>query len=98
MSVLPSSFSANKLGYKKYLNNGGILDYSSFRVWERRTPIEICAEKIDRLHSAMLYAYDQAIYYKSIEDQAMYELNMYTLDVRSKHLSQAHQELDALYN
>jgi hypothetical protein len=98
MSVLPSSFPANKLGYKKYLNNGGVLDYSSFRVWERRTPIEICAEKIDRLHNAMLYSYNQAIYYKSIGDEAMYELHMYTSEVRSKQLSEAHQELDALLN
>lgn len=96
MSVLPSSFSANKLGYKKYLNAGGILDYSSFRVWERRTPIQVLAEKIDRLHNAMVDAYDQAMYYKSIGDISQYELNIYTSDVRSKQLSEAHKELDNL--
>ena len=94
MSVLPSSFSANKSGYKKYLTAGGGLDYSAFRVYERRNAIEIAAEKINRFHAAMLYAYDQAIYYKSIGDEAMYELNMHTADVRAKHLAEAHQELD----
>lgn len=94
MSVLPSSFSPNKSGYKKYLLAGGGLDYASFRVYERRSAIEIAAEKINRFHSAMLYAYDQAMYYKSIGDQEMYELNMYTADVRAKHLSDAHAELE----
>lgn len=96
MSVLPISFSANKSGYKKYLNAGGVLDYSSFRVWERKTPIEVLAEKIDRLHNAMVYAHDQAMYYKSIGDNTQYELNIYTSDVRSKQLSEAHKELDSL--
>lgn len=98
MSVFPSSFFANKSGYKKYLNAGGGLDYASFRVWERRTPIEVLAEKIDRLHNAMVYAYDQAMYYKSIGDNSQYELNIYTSDVRAKQLSEAHKELDNLTN
>lgn len=96
MSILPSSFAANKVGYKKYLAAGGALDYSSFRVYERRTPIEVAAEKINRFHAAMIYAYEQAVYYKSIGDQAMYELNMFTADVRANHLAEAHKELDAL--
>ena len=98
MSILPLSFSANKVGYKQYLKAGGILDYSSFRVYERRTANEVIAEKINRFHEAMIYAYDQAVYYKSIGDQAMYELHMYTADVRAKHLGEAHQELALLSN
>lgn len=94
MSVFPSSFSPNKSGYKKYIAAGGGLDYSSFRVYERRSAIEIAAEKINRFHAAMLYAYDQAMYYKSIGDKAMYELNIHTADVRAKHLAEAHQELE----
>ena len=96
MSILPSSFSANKVGYKKYLKAGGALQYADFMVYERRSPIEICAEKINRLYSAMIYAYDQAIYYKSIGDEEMYELNMHICDVRSKQHSEAHKELEFL--
>lgn len=98
MSILPSSFSANKVGYKKYLKAGGVLSLSDFIVFERRTPEQICAEKINRFHAAMVYYYDQAMYYKSIGDKAMYELYMYTSEVRAKHLSEAHKELDALIN
>jgi len=96
MSIFPSSFSANKVGYKQYLKAGGALQYADFMVYERRTPVEVCAEKINRFHAAMVYSYDQAMYYKSIGDQAMYELHMHTADVRAKHLSEAHKELDAL--
>lgn len=98
MSILPSSFAATKVGYKKYLAAGGALDYSSFRVYERRSAVEVAAEKINRFHAAMVYAYDQAVYYKSIGDQAMYELHMHTADVRAKHLGEAHKELASLSN
>ena len=74
------------------------MQYADFMVYERRTPIQVCAEKINRFHDAMIYAYDQAVYYKSIGDQAMYDLHMYNADVRSKHLSEAHQELASLSN
>ncbi len=96
MSILPLSFSANKVGYKKYLKAGGVLDYSSFRVYERRTSTEVIAEKINRFHEAMIHSYDQAVYYKSIGDQVMYELHMHTADIRAKHLGEAHQELSLL--
>ena len=94
MSTRPSSFSANKIGYKKYLAAGGNLDYADFRVYERRSAIEIAAEKINRFHAAMIYYYDQAMLAKSQGDQEYYELMMYTSEVRAKQLSQAHQELD----
>jgi hypothetical protein len=96
MSILPLSFSANKVGYKKYLKAGGCLLFADFIIYERRTPIEVCAEKINRLHAAMIYSYDQAIYYKSIGDLSMYELHIYTSEVRAKHLSEAHKELESL--
>jgi hypothetical protein len=44
----------------------------------------------------MVYAYEQAMYYKSIGDDSQYELNIYTSDIRSKQLSEAHKELDNL--
>jgi hypothetical protein len=95
MSTLPTSFAASKIGYKKYLLAGGTLDYASFRVYERRSLKEIAAEKINRFHAAMIYHYDQAMYYKSIGEQDQYELNMLACDIRSKHLTEAHRELDA---
>ena len=86
MSIFPSSFSANKVGYKQYLKAGGAMQYADFMVYERRTPVEVCAEKINRFHAAMIYSYDQA----------MYELHMHTSDVRASHLSEAHKELNSL--
>jgi hypothetical protein len=96
MSILPLSFSANKAGYKKYLKAGGCLLFGDFMVYERRTAAEVLAEKINRLHSAMIYSYDQAIYYKSIGEQSMYDLHIYTSDVRAKQLGEANRELDSL--
>lgn len=92
--VLPINFSANKWGYKKYLSEGGSLNYDAFKAYERRTPVEIAAEKINRFHFAMIYAYDQAMLAKSEGDQARYELMMYTSEVRAKNLSDAHKELE----
>jgi hypothetical protein len=96
MSILPTSYQPTKNGYKKYTADGGALDYANFRVWERRSPLQIIEEDINRFHGAMIYAYDRAMYYKSIGDEVQYELNMYTSEVRAKHLAQAHQQLELL--
>jgi hypothetical protein len=96
MSILPLSFSANKVGYKKYLKSGGGLLFADFIAYERRTAKEILAEKINRFHSAMIYSYDQSVYYKSIENVNMYELHTYTCEVRAKQLGEVHQELREL--
>jgi hypothetical protein len=96
MSILPTSFSSNKVGYKKYLKAGGCLLFADFMVYERRTPIEVCAEKINRFHTAMIYSYDQAIYYKSIGDLTMFYLHIHTSDIRAKQLGEAHKELESL--
>lgn len=88
MSILPSSFSPNKIGYKKYLTAGGGLDYSSFKVYERRTKSEIEKELSDRLYNAMMHHYDMAIFYKNQGDQYMYEVNMTTCDIRARQHSE----------
>ena len=98
MSILPLSFSANKVGYKKYIKAGGALQFCDFMVYERKNSIEVIAEKINRFHSAMIYSYDQSIYYKSIGDQSMYELHTQTADIRAKQLGEAHRELNLLSN
>ena len=96
MSILPTSYQPTKNGYKKYTTDGGSLDYASFKVWERRSPLQIIEEDINRFYGAMVYSYDRAMYYKSIGDEVQYELNMYTSEVRAKHLAQAHQQLELL--
>jgi len=88
MSILPSSFSPNKIGYKKYLNAGGGLDYASFKVYERRTKSEIEKELSDRLYNAMMHHYDMAIFYQNQGDQEMSDLHMTTCDIRAKQHSQ----------
>ncbi len=88
MSVLPSSFSPTKAGYKQYLNKGGVLEYSDFKVFERRTLSEIQKELDDRLYSSMMHHYDMAMSYKAKGEQDMYELHMLTCDIRAKQHSE----------
>jgi hypothetical protein len=91
MSILPSSFSANKIGYKQYLKQGGSLDFSDFKVYERRTALEILKENDDRLYSAMMNHYDMAIMYRNKGEQDMYELHMLSCDIRAKQHSELYK-------
>jgi hypothetical protein len=84
MSILPTSFLPTKLGYKQYLNKGGVLDFASFKVWERRTDSEILKEKSDMLYAAMINHYNMAIMYKNKGEQDMYEMHMASCDIRAK--------------
>jgi hypothetical protein len=95
-SVLPFSYQPTKSDYKKYLKDGGSLSYVDFKLYERRDALKIVADKINTLHSAMISAYKQAMYYKSVDDNEGYELNMVICDVRSSQLSIAHKEHDNL--
>lgn len=98
MSILPTFYEPTKSGFKKYVSDGGVLDFADFRIWERKSQKEIIGEKINRFHSAMIFAYEQAMYYKSIGDQVQYEVMIEASEIRSKQLSFAHQELDSLNN
>ena len=84
MSILPSSFLPTKTGYKQYLKQGGALDFSDFKLFERRTASEILKENSDRLYAAMMNHYDMAIMYKNKGEQDMYELHMLTCDIRAR--------------
>lgn len=83
-SVLPSSFSPNKSGYKKYLNQGGGLDFASFKVYERRSSSQILKEESDKLYNAVMHHYDMAIFYRNSGEIDMYELHMKSADIRAK--------------
>jgi hypothetical protein len=91
--ISPFGFAPTKVGYNQYVKAGGSMEYASFKVFERRTAKEIAAEKITRFYAAMHYYYDQSIYYKSIGDQAQYELMVEACDIRAKQLGEAHREL-----
>ena len=96
--VSPLSFAPTKVGYKQYLKSGGVMQYPSFVIFERRTEKQIIAENINRVHSAMLYAYDQAILCLKDCDSDGYILYMDTAEIRSKQLAEYHQKLSLLDN
>ena len=94
--VSPLSFAPTKVGYKQYLKAGGSMQLASFQVFERRTKKQIIADNINRVHSAMLYAYDQAMLSLLDCDGAAYILYIDTADIRAKQLADYHKELNLL--
>jgi hypothetical protein len=96
--VSPLSFAPTKVGYKQYLKAGGSMQLASFQVFERRTKKQIIADNINRVHAAMLYAYDQAILCLQDCDGDGYILYIDTADIRAKQLREYHQELTLLDN
>ena len=84
VSVLPSSFSANKVGYNKYVAAGGGLNYPSFKTWERRTPSEILIEDAVRYSNAINYNIDMLPIYLEEQDYSMVRCTLETYAIRLK--------------
>lgn len=96
--VSPLGFAPTKVGYKQYLKAGGAMQFASFQVFERRTERQVIADNINRVHAAMLYAYDQSILCIEDCDVEGYILYTDTADIRSKQLSEWHTKLSLLDN
>ncbi len=95
-SVLPVSFSANKVGYNKYLAAGGGLDYASFKTWERRSPSEVLIADAVRYSNAINYNIDMLPIYLANQDNRMLRCTLETYAVRLKQYFETIKELKSL--
>ena len=96
LSVLPVSFSANKVGYNKYLAAGGGLDYAAFKTWERRSPSEVLIADALRYSDAINYAIDMFQLYIQKQEFDMAKCYYETYSVRLKQYFDSIKELKSL--
>lgn len=96
VSVLPVSFSPNKVGYNKYLAAGGGLDYAAFKTWERRSPSEVLIEKAERISNAINYSIDMFQLYIEKHELDMAQCYYETYSVRLKQYFETIKELQSI--
>jgi hypothetical protein len=96
LSVLPVSFSANKVGYNKYLAAGGGLDYAAFKTWERSSRSEVLIERSVRYSNAINYAIDMLPIYLEDQDYKMVRCTLETYAIRLKQYFDSIKELKSL--
>lgn len=96
VSILPSSFSANKVGYNKYVAAGGGLNYAYFKTWERRSRSEILTERSVRYSNAINYNIDMLPIYLEEQDHSMVRCTLETYAIRLKQYFDTIKELRSL--